>query len=437
VKRVIVTHFGTIGDQVLSTPALLGLKRKFDWLTMVCPSRMAGLLENLDLVDKFILFDPDSKTKEALLKKFAKDKNHAFLREVQEIEEHEKEYLLEQNEGLIYDHNLNFHGTMVGPIVWRKGSENFERASLSSGKGALLNRLEHRNSNYTDQFLLRAGVTDLVLPTERAPLFRLSRQEKRRVKNWKKRRGIKPNDILLMWQLCGSGPNKIYPHFGRVVVELMLRYPMLKVVISGDEKSAVTAEKIFKTWPQLKVESQLVHRLFSNCGKYDLRTSATLVDACDIFIGPDTGFFHIAQALEKYQVLIIAHTEPHVVTKYYRNCESVMSPWHCAPCHRIIDSPRCPDYDSPEKGVINGWPHVDLSKGQPTPCMDAIKPERIINKATKFINEILLSRRSKPYEIKKMGETAQSDDYDRCDRFFPIRNMGSYLRGHGLPDQAG
>jgi ADP-heptose:LPS heptosyltransferase len=66
--------------------------------------------------------------------------------------------------------------------------------------------------------------------------------------------------------------------------------------------------------------------------KYGVRAKAALLDRCDLFIGPDSGFLHIAGALEKRIVAVFGSTPAAARINHYQNAIAVEAGLACQPC---------------------------------------------------------------------------------------------------------
>lgn len=138
-------------------------------------------------------------------------------------------------------------------------------------------------------------------------------------------------------------------HWKQLSQKLIQKYNC-NIILTGSQEDKVFADEILK-------ESE---QIFSFCGKLSLNISCAVISLCDIMISGDTGPLHIATAsgvksIGLYGAMPINRTGP-----FGENNFSICSDMKCVPCNKR----KC---KFTKKNDLN------------TPCMEAIKPEQILD----------------------------------------------------------
>lgn len=102
-------------------------------------------------------------------------------------------------------------------------------------------------------------------------------------------------------------------------------------------------------------------------GKTTLEQNAALIEQCDLMISGDSGPLHIATALGVPSIGLYGSMPIQRTGTFGINCQSIKSNLKCVPCNRR----KCK--------YIKGTTKIY------TPCMEAIKPEDIIETAEKLL----------------------------------------------------
>ncbi len=154
----------------------------------------------------------------------------------------------------------------------------------------------------------------------------------------------------------GSGyPSKRWPVSNFfLLIDRILKSGMGSVLLIGQGSEERLAGSYFKENPHL----------FNLMSKTTLSELCALIDACDLFIGNDSGPTHIAAALGKKVVALFSGTNDYRVWQPRgRSVHILHHPVPCSPCHEKI----CP------------LPRHD--------CMEAITVEQVFEKVRTLIHE--------------------------------------------------
>lgn len=152
-------------------------------------------------------------------------------------------------------------------------------------------------------------------------------------------------DLLIGVSLDSSAPVRSYPHREELLRSLLDEYPDALVLLFS------------KNDPKVFDDPRLLK--FVN---YSFRDIATLLNRCDIFVGPDTGLCHIASSLRTPTVWLFTHINGEIRTRGYdTSIVAQVLPPACglpSPCWYAF---ICDELKQRENGT-------------PPPCATSLKP---------------------------------------------------------------
>lgn len=322
-KKALIVRYGAYGDMLMITPALKKLKEEGYYVVLNTAKKGKEIFENNPNVDEFIIHDSNMHIDDLpghwdkLKKEIKPDK---FINFSESIE-----------------CNVAFH-----PVQPQYNYTKAERFALC-------------NKNYYDATEKWAGLEGC----QKLPELYFTPSELEEANKY-----IKPDKFNILWQLSGSGMQKVYPWTDYVIGEVLKNHKDIQFITTGDERCQLLES----------IEDENITNL---SGRVSVRLAMCLTGLVDLVISPDTGVLHAAGCYPTPKIGLLGHTTRTNITKYFLNDYSIESVCDCAPCMRLI-------YDSEIQCPIE-----TLTRA--TWCMaEGIPPERVYG----TINEIITSRRA-------------------------------------------
>ena len=213
-------------------------------------------------------------------------------------------------------------------------------------------RFELCNRNYYDETEKWAGLEGCQkLPELYFTPFELEEAKKH----------LLPDHINILWQLSGSGRQKVYPWTDYVIGELLKNYSNIHIITTGDERCQL-------------LESVEDSQITNLSGRIPARIAMCLTGLVDLVISPDTGVLHASGCYATPKIGLLGHTTRVNITKYFKNDYSLEANCACAPCMRLIydHEIQCPR----DPISLAAW------------CMsEGISPERLYGRIISIIGE--------------------------------------------------
>ena len=180
-------------------------------------------------------------------------------------------------------------------------------------------RHELCNRNYFDETLKWAGY-DI---TGRNPEVYVSESEEK-ICNSFIRKHFEKDTFVVLWALSGSSLHKAYPWAAHVAKKLEELFPKIRFITVGD------ASSYYQEWEDKKTVNM--------SGKWPIRRSVIMPKFVDLVIGPETGVLSAAAAFDTPKIVLLSHSSPDNLTKYWKNCVALgplpgVVP--CWPCHKL------------------------------------------------------------------------------------------------------
>jgi ADP-heptose:LPS heptosyltransferase len=312
-KAVCVIRYGAIGDCIVASSILPGLKRQGHHVVFNTQPTGYHVLKGNPHIDEFLM----------------QDKN-----QIPNAELPEYWLYLKRKYGRV----INLSETMEGAICSVQHRPDFTWPDEV--------RRQYRAANYYDFVHTMAGVP---LPPE--PSFHPTTREIKRA--GKRRDKIGRDKTVMVWVLAGSSVHKRCPQMGEVLgyysqdgrwtPGLLDLLPDLHIVFAGDETCRLL-EVDYDNHPQVTCTS----------GKWGLRDTLTFIAEADIVIGPETGMVNAAGMMGVPTILFLSHTSEDTVAKHWDEYIALEPEGvECFPCYRLhqnIDS--CNLIDDPRYGEV-------------------------------------------------------------------------------------
>ena len=213
-------------------------------------------------------------------------------------------------------------------------------------------RFELANKNYYDETEKWAGLEGC----QKLPELYFIPSELEEAKKY-----IRPGAYNILWQLSGSGKQKVYPWSDFVIGELLKNFKNLHIITTGDERCQL-------------LESIEDPQITNLSGRIPVRIAMCLTQFVDLVVSPDTGILHAAGCYSTPKVGLLGHTTRTNITKYFLNDFSIEAECACAPCMRLI-------YEFDIQCPIEVVSHAAW-------CMaEGIKPERLYDRICSVIGD--------------------------------------------------
>ena len=134
---------------------------------------------------------------------------------------------------------------------------------------------------------------------------------------------MKAGKFNIIWQLSGSGRQKVYPWADYVMGEVLKNIDNVHFITLGDTNCQLLECLIDKDITNLS-------------GKISVRVAMCMTQYVDLVVSPDTGMLHASGCYETPKIGLLGHTTKENITKYFKNDYSIEADCPCAPCFRLI-----------------------------------------------------------------------------------------------------
>jgi ADP-heptose:LPS heptosyltransferase len=286
--KALVIRTGAIGDMVIITPVLKTLHEMGYDIVLYTGKRGQGVLKECPYITKFIFHDE-------------KNTIEQFFENIEKAKKDEKpDICIDFTESI--ECNVAFHPTQPHYIYPKK------------------DRFKLCNRNYYDasEEWARKQFPELK-ECQKLPELYFSVDEIAKAKSL-----LKTGKFNILWQLSGSGGQKVYPWAEYVMGEILKNMQDIHIITTGDEKC------------QLLESMQDPENITHLAGEIDVRIALALIQFVDLVVAPDTGMLHASGCYEVPKVGLLGHTTIENITKYFKNDYSVEAECACAPCFHLI-----------------------------------------------------------------------------------------------------
>jgi ADP-heptose:LPS heptosyltransferase len=289
-NKALIIRLGAIGDHLILTPVIKRLKELGYYVIFNTNKRGKEVYENNPNVDEYI--DHDEKMP------------------VDDLPDHWEKLKEEIKPDLF----LNFSESLECNVALHPIQPEYNYTKKE--------RFDLCNRNYYDETEKLAKLEGCQkLPELYFTPFELEEAKKH----------IKAGKFNILWQLSGSGHQKVYPWADYVIGEVLKNHKDIHVITTGDEKCQMLES----------IEDADITNL---SGRISVRLAMALTGMVDLVISPDTGILHAAGCYETPKIGLLGHTTIENITKYFKNDYSLEAECACAPCFRLIydHSVQCP-----------------------------------------------------------------------------------------------
>lgn len=293
-RRALVCRFGAIGDQIIATAVLPGLKRKGYHVTYMTTPKAAKVVQHDPHIDEWFVIEND--------------------------------YVPNQELGPFWDSVARRYDRFINL------SESIEGTLLT-----LPGRLTHaypddvrRKVCGTVNYLQRtADIAGVDLKDCRARFY-ATKQER----EWAQSvRRTYPGAPIIAWAVHGSSPHKVYPWTATVVVWLLRQTPAHVFLLAAEKVGAILEDGILGKLTETGADMSRVHGV---SGNWDVRKALAFCQEADCVVGPETGPLNAVCAEAVPKVIYLSHSSHENLTRDWVNT-TVLQPERapCFPCHRL------------------------------------------------------------------------------------------------------
>jgi len=318
IRRILVVRLDDIGDMVLTTPFLRELRNAAPtaWITLVAKPSVYELVEHCPYVNEVLAYDPGPPGEATSLSRMWRTMRFAAR------------YLWRRTFDLAivprWDTDL-YHASFVAywsGALWRVGySEKVieHKCAMNEGFDRLYSEV------LTDSAVKHEVMRGLDLvrwfgrPVEEHPSLELwtTEADEKRVETMLKIHGVRARDFLVSFGVGAASATRRWPCENFVEVGIWLRNEYgARIIIVGGQGDVSMAREIW---------SSLGRDAINMAGVTSLRELGTLLKACSLYVGNDSGPMHMAAAAGVPVVEISCH--PVSGDTSLSNSPQRFSPW--------------------------------------------------------------------------------------------------------------
>lgn len=293
-KRCLVIRYGAIGDQIVASSILPGLRDQGYFITYNTTPAAQEILQHDPYVDEWLIQDTDQVPNMQLGAYWAS--------------------LVER-----YDHIVNLCESIEMGLLPIPGR-------LSHGY-PLAARQKLFNRNYLEVTHDIAAVPHLFRPK-----FYPTDSELYRARKFRANFG--PS---VLWAINGSSPHKVWPWVHIVASWLLQRTPCDIVIAADPGIGKQLQDAILET---LKADGADLSRVHPMAGEWKIREALTFAQVADCVVGPETGILNAVCMERVPKVIYLSHSSPENLTKHWTNTTvltQAKGKTSCPefPCHRM------------------------------------------------------------------------------------------------------
>lgn len=278
-KTCAVTRYGGIGDMIQTASVFPLLKAQGYHVTVYTVPVGEQVMRHDPHIDRFIV----------------QDKDQVPNQELQEFWSYTEKK---------YDKWVNFSESVEGNWLPTPGRSNHQ--------WPLSVKRKYLNVNYLEFMHDLADV-----PFKPDPRFYPTEEERRWARSQKK-------GFTILWALSGSAVHKVWPHMDTILARLLLRYPDVRIVTTGDSISKM-----------LEAGWENEPRIVKRAGCLSVRETLALACESDLVIGPETGVLNAVSHLPMPKILLLSHSSEKNLSRDWVNTTSLHANTHCYPCHTL------------------------------------------------------------------------------------------------------
>ena len=328
-QRALVVRYGAIGDQIIASSILPGLKKQGYHITYQTTPHGQQVLLHDPNIDEWFIQEKDYVPNEQLASYW-------------------------QALAPRYDKVINLSESVEGSLLALEGRREDQMSEAARRK--ILGTV-----NYLERTHDLADV-----PHDFAPKFYPTWEEMSDART----AHLSLGGPVVYWAVTGSSLHKIYP-YPQVVAAWLMQQTDARLVICGDgDQSKAIQDGILERLTKDGIDTSRIHGW---CGKKTVRQSLTFAQVADVVVGPETGILNSVAFENVPKVIYLSHSSRENLTKHWRrtiviSADPTRAP--CHPCHRLhFDWSRC---------------HVD-AETQGAVCAAGISPKLLFDMICRYL----------------------------------------------------
>jgi ADP-heptose:LPS heptosyltransferase len=293
-RSVLVVRLGAIGDQIMASSILPGLKAQGWHVTWNAQPPSSDVLAHDPHIDRFWIQDRGQVPEEELGPYMAALSTR-------------------------FDRVINLCESVEAIALGLPGRVTYDYPATV--RRAIFNR------NYVELTHLIAEV-----PGPFRPRFYPTAEEIEMAKDVRAQVGGRP---IVTVALAGSGPFKIWPYTAQAVVPLLYETDAA-IVLAGADKDRQAEDLVASAVDGYFHKDG--KRLIRTCGRWPIRGSLTMALHSDVVLGPETGLLNaVSHEPDVAKVVMLSHSSVENLTRDWVNAVSMVGdvPPACYPCHRL------------------------------------------------------------------------------------------------------
>jgi ADP-heptose:LPS heptosyltransferase len=281
-KSCLIIRLGAYGDMLMITPVVRKLKEEGYYVILNTNKRGKEVFENNPNVDEYIMHDESM--------------------DAEDLPEHWEKLKKRINA----DKFINFTESLECNVALHPIQPAYNYTKKE--------RFELCNINYYDATEKWSGLEGC----QKLPELYFTPFETQVAKKY-----LKPEKFNILWQLSGSGKQKVYPWTDYVIGEVLKNFADIHFITTGDEKCQI-------------LETLRDKDITNLSGRIPARIAMCLTQFVDLVVSPDTGVLHASGCYATPKIGLLGHTTRTNITKYFQNDFSLEANCDCAPCFRLI-----------------------------------------------------------------------------------------------------
>jgi heptosyltransferase-2 len=280
VKRILFIRIDRIGDMVMSTPALKAIKNAFPTseLTVLASPSNQSLLFNNPYVDKIIVYGQRRKTVET-------------IKVLRQLRKHKLYLAIDPYAG--YELKTALIPFLSGAEK-RVGYASYGREVFFNIRGP-----EIENNRHIIDLTLDVLKSIGIVAQDRTPEIFLAEDEERWARNWLKNKGIGDKPIIGIHPGAYYETQRWLPESFADLAKQLLKAKEVDLILFGGTKDKELIDRISSIVNNKEVRVYIAH---------DLRSFASLLSCCHLFICNNSGPLHMAIATDTPTVSFMGPT---------------------------------------------------------------------------------------------------------------------------------
>lgn len=247
---------------------------------------------------------------------------------------------------------------------------------------------------FMEQFHIDWKQVDL---EHKQPVITFSDAELRWGAGFMKKNKLKTNTFRIGFQLESSSPVRTFPPDKNFTILRILLEEGFTVFVFGGGRQRTSCEEIATGFSDYVDKSLFLLPLKG----FTLRQSFIIGSVCNLFIGPDSAFIHVAGAFKIPQIGLYGPFPSRLRMLYYHNAIGLNASTACSACFKH-----------------GHWP---CAKGSPSPCYSVLTVNNVLEAADYLMNRFY-----------KVGLQIGKDKWRQTEAQKTIPRFKKYMKGKGL-----